>query len=377
MASDVLIKCSEREQPEHHSKKDMKSPLEDLPIDMIFSFPSSNPLHLLEMGVMKKCFIRWIVGFKKNDNTFKWSQATTKKVSQILKSLNRQIPSDIHRALRSLDQVKYFKGTEFRTLLLYVGMVVLKDVLSENEYLLFLTLCCAARICYSNEYRKYFPVASKLFQAYVLNYGELYGKHMIGSNVHNLLHITEDLEKLNVGSLIDISTYKYENCLRLLGLGLKKCNLPLEQISRRLIVASKVQPPLSFHNEGFVPFAQYEYKFEDITAYKSIHITPNMTLSSRNDSNSWFLTRNFDIVKMRHIIRVENSFRVYGNRLQNKTDFFTKPLSSQILHIFLSNGQLNDEMSFYSLKQIMSKMMCLNSKQNFVFIPILHTIKSK
>lgn len=43
-------------QQQHHH---MKSPLEDLDIDMIYTFPSSDPLHLLELGVMKKCLLRW------------------------------------------------------------------------------------------------------------------------------------------------------------------------------------------------------------------------------------------------------------------------------------------------------------------------------
>lgn len=41
-----------RLQPSHH--KEYRSIIEDLPIDMISCFPTSDPLHLLELGVMKK-----------------------------------------------------------------------------------------------------------------------------------------------------------------------------------------------------------------------------------------------------------------------------------------------------------------------------------
>lgn len=41
----------QRNQPQHHNKL---SPLEDLEIDMIKDFPTSDPLHLLELGVMKR-----------------------------------------------------------------------------------------------------------------------------------------------------------------------------------------------------------------------------------------------------------------------------------------------------------------------------------
>lgn len=50
-----------RTQPEHHSEEE-SSPLEELPIDMIKCFPTSDPLHLLELGIMKKLLFIWIYG---------------------------------------------------------------------------------------------------------------------------------------------------------------------------------------------------------------------------------------------------------------------------------------------------------------------------
>lgn len=40
-----------RSQPEHHKEY---SPLEALEINMVSDFPTSDPLHLLELGVMKR-----------------------------------------------------------------------------------------------------------------------------------------------------------------------------------------------------------------------------------------------------------------------------------------------------------------------------------
>lgn len=41
-----------RMQPIHHKEF---SYMENLPIDMISAFPTSDPLHLLELGMMKRC----------------------------------------------------------------------------------------------------------------------------------------------------------------------------------------------------------------------------------------------------------------------------------------------------------------------------------
>lgn len=52
----------ERSDPAHHKES---TPFEELNIDMITSFPIADDLHLLHLGVTKKCMMRWINGEKK------------------------------------------------------------------------------------------------------------------------------------------------------------------------------------------------------------------------------------------------------------------------------------------------------------------------
>lgn len=151
--------------------------------------------------------------------------------SRFLLRCNMFMPTDIHRSVRRLDVLKFWKGVEFRCVLLYIGMVVLRPVLNDAEYQHFLLLCSAATICNCNAYKTLIPIATNMFNAYIKEYIRLYGTHTITSNVHNLAHVTEDMIKHNIGNLSEISIYKYENCLRLIGLKLKNCNKPLEQIA--------------------------------------------------------------------------------------------------------------------------------------------------
>lgn len=157
---------------------------------MIFSIPSSDPLHLLDLGVMKRCLIRWVFGEK--GYARKWSKCTVDRVSRILDNFKKYIPSDFHRSIRNLNYLKKWKGVEYRTMLLYVGISVFEQVLDENEYTHFLTLCCAVRICSSRLHHNYVTIAERMFKNYVQNYGCLYGRHNIGSNVHLLNHIVEE-----------------------------------------------------------------------------------------------------------------------------------------------------------------------------------------
>lgn len=372
-----------RAQQQHHH---MKSPLEDLDIDMIYTFPSSDPLHLLELGVMKKCLLRWIGKTKHFKG--KWKKNTIESVSQYLLQCNEFMPTDIHRALRSLDVLSYWKGVEFRTLLLYVGMVALRPALATTEYEHFLTLCCACTICSCEIYKLFIPMAKTLFDLDIEGYIQIYGKNTIGSNVHNLCHITEDMVQNDIGNLMKISTYKYENTLRLLGMKLQSCNKPLEQIARRLIEISKLNAIATdnselhgdkfiYEEDEFVPYA--EYKLSDAGGYQmhsKINIKRDIFLSSRKKGDQWFLTRSGDIAKMNHCIQINRAYKVCGFVIKNKCNYFTAPLQSSKLNIFMSDGEVHGDLCMFDLKSIAAKMMCLPFETNFVFIPLLHTLES-
>lgn len=360
-----------RSQIQHHKEYSL---FEDLPIDMINTFPTSDPLHLLHLGVMKKCISRWIYGDKRYMG--KWSKALTEQMSILLTDCNSNMPSDIHRSIRSLKVLKYWKGVEFRTFLLYLGMVVLKEALNENEYFHFLTLSCAVRLCSSNVYKKYLKIASKMFCDYVKGYIDIYGRDTISSNVHNLIHICEDMEQLGAEDLDKLSTYRYENSLRMLGLKIKHCNLPLEQTARRMIEEFEATKSCDLGIRQFIPYAQSEIQLDDMKGYEKIFIKPDIMLSVKKTGDQWFLTKSNEIVKMKCAIKIGNVFKIVGNKLISKTDFFTFPLSSSILNIYSSNGYVDvDNQIQFDLSQIQAKMICLKSQQNIVLMPILHSLE--
>lgn len=119
-------------QKSHHKQKSLFEELHD--VNMINDFPTSDPLHLLELGVMRRCMYRWVFGHKSYRS--KWSKSLIDLTSRLLTNYQQQIPSEIHRAVRGLDSLRHWKGTEYRTILLYVGIVVFKKVhtLSNSYY---------------------------------------------------------------------------------------------------------------------------------------------------------------------------------------------------------------------------------------------------
>lgn len=310
----------------------------------------------------------------------KWDKPKTDAVSKWLFEANEHMPSDTHRCLRDLNDLAKWKGTEFRTFLMYVGMVALRPVLSNNEYEHFLVLVFACTIVSSNVYRNYISVAEEMFKRYVETYIQLYGRHSITSNLHNLIHIIDDLNQNGLNSIDKMSTYKYENSLRLLGMKLQTCNRPLEQISRRLIEISQMKTDLlgnanHLTEPEFSPHVQYELS-ANANCYSKITIAPDVVLSRKNVGDQWFLTRTGIIVKMVHAQRVQNSFVIWGFSMNSTMNFFSRPLESNQLNIFQSDSNsISTTLTMHEINLIAAKMICLPFADKLIFIPILHTLE--
>lgn len=93
---------------------------------MVSDFIVADSLHLFDLGLMKKCLTGWVRG-SFNFKT-KLSAREISDMSALLLSFNETIPCELHRSIRSLDCLSFWKGLEFRTFLLYLGPVVLKDI---------------------------------------------------------------------------------------------------------------------------------------------------------------------------------------------------------------------------------------------------------
>lgn len=163
-----------RDQIEHHK---IKSIIEDVSdIDLINDIPTSDPLHLLELGITKRFLTRWVDGTKSYKNKF--SVAQFGRINLLLSKISGEMPTEIHRRVRDLSTLSFWKGTEFRTFLLYVGIVVLKPILPSNEYEHFKLLSCAAKFLYSDVYKYYVhekTLVDEMLNDFVEQYIDLYG----------------------------------------------------------------------------------------------------------------------------------------------------------------------------------------------------------
>lgn len=360
--------------PAHHREYSI---IEELPIDMVDDFIISDALHLLHLGLMKKCLTVWKDG--STNFTYKWTNNNVSELNRFLYQCNSDMPTDIHRSIRRLDLLKFWKGTEFRTFLMYIGIVVLKSVLRKQEYDHFLKLFCAVTLCSNDKYLIYTDIAENLFNQYIEGFIDLYGIDSISSNVHNLAHVVSDVRRF--GNLTRIDSYQFENSLYGLKLKLRKCDKALEQISRRIVEENlDFRYPIDFATTLPDPnIVDMKYPFQNAetkeTAYKEISLSSDSLLSCRKLGDKWFLTKNNFVVEFHHAIRHNGMHFIYGSRIKNLKNFFCDPFSSRIINIYCSKYE-QFAPHYYPLDDVKSKMLCLtNVDEELVFIPLLHTLQ--
>jgi len=240
-----------------------ESPLENIKpaIDMTTIF-ILDYMHLVCIGVMKKLLEMLMYGPLK----IRLTRIKKITISQRLLSLRSQIPSEFQRKTRSLFCVRQWKATEFRFFLLYCGPIVLRNVISKNLYRHFLLLHFAFRILCSDRLAIQFNAKAKeCLEKFVLLVPELYGREAQVLNMHNLVHIADDV--LNMGcSLSRINCFPFENTLGKIKRTLRTSVKPLAQVCRREHERTiKLKKQISLPSE----FKIHEFKINNST----LHIT--------------------------------------------------------------------------------------------------------
>lgn len=249
---------------EHHIDK---SPLLKLEIGLVTSFPIDY-MHCVCLGVVRKLVQSWIDG---QPIQVKLSSRSTNIISGRLISLKHCISTEINRKPRSLSEFQRWKATELRTLLLYTGPLVLKNVIDEAIYQHFLLLHCAITILISKQHISRFTCgfANELLNIFVNHCESIYGLQFYVYNVHSLSHLSNDVERF--GPLDTFSAFVFENYLGQIKRAIKSPNKPVQQIYRRLqelsiSSANKCLVTNNFvlyeleHTSGPLPMTGYHYK---------------------------------------------------------------------------------------------------------------------
>lgn len=199
-------------------------------------------------------------------------------------------------------------------------------------------------------------------------------------NVHNLCHVVDDVMKF--GALPDISSYKFENFLGNLKKYIRSGNLPLQQISRRILELCEINIFRKIEENNLI--------FPKKESQERAHALPHCNKSfaevnfknefilANDPKNKWFLTTTNCLVEMIDATFLNNSLYIFGQEIQDKVNFFETPIKSSYLDIYqVLKDHPKSEPKLYSVNDIKCKFFCLEScmesNEYLVFFPLIHS----
>ena len=353
---------------EEHHLKSAPSPLVELSIGMVSGFVLDY-MHLVCLGVVRRLLLLWLRG----PLPLRLSSLTVSRLNENLSSVQSHTPCEFSRKPRSVSELDRWKATEFRQFLLFTGPVVLKDVLPKELYSNFLLLHVAISCLVSPHYSQvYCDFARKLLMRFVEHCLSAYGQDFVVYNVHNLIHLPDDVRRY--GPLDNISCFPFENNLRSIKKMVHSPFMPLQQVVNRVheqqsCVLSVKQSPSVPLLKGVLHTDFTVCNHENAQFYSSV-VTKDNTLSTKASDNCVWL-RDGRIGRIQHIMQ-ESDDRIFVTvRLFASVDsFYYYPLESQKLKIVCVKDLTSMNYTCL-LHDIRYKCMCMPLRGNsFVVLPL-------
>ncbi|CAI6372420.1 unnamed protein product [Macrosiphum euphorbiae] len=369
-----------RTDDDHHVTNDV-SILTEVPyIDMVTCF-SLDYMHLGCLGVMKKLILLWLGMMKNASVSVRLQNCDVTKISNHLLSIKSFITSDFPRKTRGLNEILRFKATEFKFMLVYVGPIVLKGVITDECYSHFLCLHVAFRILLSpHSSMNRVEFAEKLLVYFVETFEELYGAQFSSLNIHGLIHLADDYRKY--GALDNCSCFPFENFMKFLKKMVRKHEKPLEQVINRYQEFITFNKPL-VNNNSNVSFKK-EHSNGPLTEHYTgpqfqILIKNNLKINTKSGSDVYigFKKQNkLSIFKILNICHDPCSGKnVFLSKSFTQVEpFFDKPINSLKLGI-AKVGNLSKNFTIIDIETEFSKYMIMHdySLNHSIAYPIIHT----
>lgn len=344
-----------------------QSVLTQLNIGLITQVPLDF-MHQVCLGVMKKLLVVWV---HKGPKSAKLSALSITNLSERLLKTTKYIPKEFSRKTRSIKYLKFWKATEFRSFILYLGPVVLNGILPDHLYRHFLVLhvaiyiLCNPELCKQVSNQNYVHDLLKTFLTFVTPY---YCKELMIFNFHNLLHLVKDV--VNFGPLDNFSAFPFENYMKNIKKMVRGPNKALQQVAKRVgendVNASLIVKRVEI-KEGSKIYHNGEIKS---VVYNNLSV-------SAEPPNNCFVTNNGHYVVIESIKKSKSSAEslvLYCKSFNVKNNLYSGPIESSKLNIYkVKNlGQLCQ----IPLSQLKTKCILLpdfSDASQFVCIPFCNS----
>ena len=302
-----------------------------------------------------------------------------------MKILNEQlhlckssIPAEFLRKLRPLSELAYWKASELRLFLLYIGAVVLQNtsIMSRSQYEHFLLFCAAMRILLASKYDD--TLCSSLLKKFSERCVRLYGKGFVTYNVHSVMHLYEDYR--NFGTLDQINCFNFESYLGLLKGSVRSGYQPFQQVCYRAYYENeKLRTSTAIRNLSHKVNVSKKYDdpyylpgYKGATHFKKASLKNDCIIHTSSFADS-IIKFGSEIGKVHDVFSFRNANYLVVQKFDCVEDFFRNPISSSSVGIFKVT-KLLDNKEVIILDESVCKCMLLPHKNFHVAIEIIHAV---
>ena len=325
-------------------------------------------MHLVCLGVVRRLIYFW----SKGPFNCRQKGSTLADISSHLIDLQRVMPAEFARKPRGMHEVDRWKATEFRQFLLYYGSLVLKGKLPTKLWQHFLCLTTAITILVSPSLSHlHCDYAEELLTFFVQTFAQIYGAEYLVYNVHNLIHLADDVRRF--GPLDNISAFPFENYLGHLKKHIRKPQHVVKQIINRISEKDFCRPSGALHfNLG--AHRQHcsgpvNVDMQGMTQYKELQLQ-KFCIKLNDKDNCVIIDENVCLV--RNILSDSSSEYLMYEKFESKEAFFSYPISSDSIGTF-KVSRLSKKTEMCPVSAVQHKCVIMPYKSVWVAIVLLHT----
>lgn len=325
-------------------------------------------MHLVLLGIARRLVMAWTV--KSAMTATRLGDGLLSRISNRLEVYSSYCPREFGRKSRSISDISMWKATEFRQFVCYSSVAACRNVLPEVQYSHFMLLVCAMRILlHPTMCKSHNDLADNMLKCFVDQTYELYGPHLAVYNSHGLTHLAQDA-KVH-GNLDTISSFPYENKLRLIKKLIRSSNNVLIQVVNRLIELRDldIAPPMVFttkfikcHKLG--PLADDD-RFDNhmSTEYQAVHFK-GIRYSSEKSNCCIKVAKKIGFI--RNIVSNSGKVLAVVSVFKRTGNLFVKPLPSSHVGIHIVGSRFEESNCMVLLSEC-TKCVCYPVDTNAVW----------
>lgn len=376
-----------QEQPGHHKGNGCLLKLSSL--DMLKAFPLDS-MHVIYINVVKKLCNRWRNGInrfslitkrkgRKEVTVFKkklrrknaMSDASVSAVDKRIATINKYMPSDFARKLSAFSEAASWKATEARQFILYTAPVIMKGILSLEQYEHMILLHFACRIMSSENFCQLnLDLAEQLLKSFVSKCKYVLGIDFTSQAVHSLIHLPADC-KVH-GCLDTFSAFPFESFQGELKTLLRSYARPLQQLWKRLSEQDTLNVPVLESTTEVVSRTRIaKHCFGPTCGLDGEHYSRlcfRGKMIALNGKDNTLCLEDGSIIKANNLIRMDSKWFVIGQMFNRCEDFYSK---SSLVSVWKVSG-LTSQNFHWPLELVCGKAALVPYKHYFVCMKLLH-----